>query len=304
LVSSCLEKGKEKYNPSVVDRKKIDAVFGKDVSQVLFNHLYVVLDSISYAELLLNDSWKSTYATIDNGLPDFGHIDDATTSCYLRGHKHFIELLGPNNAYNEPVGKSGIGFSLHNHGEHFHLGVVPKLKKTETPYLSVYETVAMPLQEKRTTWFKAFYTPTKGSALQTWYAFYNPGFLDSLHHKEHQVYSREAFLKNSYNNEHLFEGIESIAMTCTINDYERIAQEMRHLSCKLIKKEGKSLTIASGDVFITISPSDSISSSRITEIRCGLNENDTSVTQMGNLTITNTGIQSIWNLENQYKNEP
>ncbi|MFS4469362.1 DUF5829 family protein [Maribacter sp. 2210JD10-5] len=301
LLASCQEKVRKGYDASVIDREKIDKAFGHDVSQVLFDHLYVVLDSISYAQLTRHDFLKETYASVDAGLPDFRAVDDSATSCYLRGHEHYIELLGPDNAYNEPVGKSGIGFALHNEGEHFHLGVTPKLKQKGTPYLSISDTVDMPIRKEKTTWFKAFYSPSSGTALHTWYAFYNPASLDSLHEKEHKKYSREAFLKESYSKRQLFEGINSINMTCTFKDYERIAQEMRQLGCKLISKEGKTLTIASGDVSIAIAPSDTIAFSRITEIRCSLNTSDIRVTKLGNLTISNTGTQSIWNLENLYK---
>lgn len=288
--------------PSAIDYEKVDALFGNDVSQVLFDHLYIVLDSISYAQLTHENSWVHIYAAIDAGLPNFASIDEKATSCYLRGHKHYIELLGPDNEYQEPVGKSGVGFSLHNRGEHFHMGVQPKLKRSGTPYLSISETVDMQVSEQETTWFKAFYSPSKGTALNTWYAFYNPAFLDSLYHTEHTNYSREGFLRKSYKKEHLFEGVKNISIICTPKDYERIAQEMKYLGRNLLKKEGKTLTIASGDVSITLTPSNTVEFSRITQIQCGLNTANNSVTKLGNLTITNHGTESVWNFENLYKN--
>ncbi len=304
LLTSCQEKVPKSYDASIVDREKIDEAFNHNVSQVSFNHLYVVLDSVTYSQFTRHDFLKETYSSIDGGLPDFKAVDDRTTSCYLRGHKHFIELLGPNNEYNEPVGKSGIGFALRNKGKHFHLGVTPKLKQTGKPYLNFSETVDVQLRKENITWFKAFYSPTSRTSLHTWYAFYNPAFLDGLHQKEHREYSREAFLKVSYSKKQLFEGITGIIMTCTLKDYERIAQEMRQLGCKLLSKKDKSLKIASGDISITITPSDTIAFSRINEIHCSLNTADTSITKLGNLTISNMGNQSIWNLKNLYKDYP
>jgi hypothetical protein len=262
----------------------------------------VVLDSISYARLKKDESWKKTYAAIDKGLPNFESIDSATTSCYLRGHEHSIELLGPNNEYGEPVGKSGIGFSLRNQGEHFHLGLVPKLKQAKTSYLSISDTVEGTFSKKSTTWFKAFYSPSSGTALHTWYAFYNPAFLDSLYQTQHQEYSRKAFLNKSNDTKHLFEGINSIDMTCTLQDYQRIVHEMRLLGCKLIENKENVLTIASGDVFITISSCNTIEYSRINNIKCELNALDSSMTKLGNITITNSGRESIWNLKKLHKN--
>lgn len=304
VVLSCKDGSLKKHRSDSIDRDKIDKIFGADVSEIRFDHLYVVLDSSSYERLKFDDSWNNQYAATDNGLPYFDPTDSTMTSCYLRGHEHFIELLGPNNKYNEPVGKSGIGFSLRNKGEHFHLGVIPKLKQPETPYLSLSDTVAMSFGANSTTWFKAFYSPGQGTSLHTWYAFYNPVFLDSLYQTEHKEYSRKAFLKKSYDKKQLFNGIKSIHMSCTPQDYQRIAQEMRQLGCALIAKENQTLTIASGDIAITLSPSKDIAFSRINHVECRLNALDSSIIKLGNITITNVGTESIWNLENLYNNNP
>ena len=115
---------------------------------MLFSHLYVVLDSLSYSEFTNSPEWTDAYANLDVGLPHFNPIDKNATSCYLRGHRHYIEILGPDNTYNEPVGKSGIGFSLENDEGHFHLGVTPKLKKEDNRFLSLSDTVSMPLGKR------------------------------------------------------------------------------------------------------------------------------------------------------------
>ncbi len=300
LFFSCAEKQQSERNSSV-NYDQVDAFFGDDVSQVLFDHLYVVLDSVSYAQLTQNTFLHKSYVAIDKGFPNFEAIDKKTSSCYLRGHTHYIEVLGPNNQYQEPIGKSGIGFSLSNKGEHFHVGVKPKLKKNETPYLSASETVNMPINQQEITWFKAFYSPTKNTNLHTWYAFYNPLFLNSLHQLKQQRYSRKAFLKKSYKKECLFKDIKSISMSCTVNDYNRIAQEMRHLGCQLLKEENKKLTILSGDILIRIQPTDTIKFSHITQIKCRLNALDNRIIQLGNVTITNEGNESTWSFKNLNK---
>jgi len=93
-------------------------------------------------------------------------------------------------------------------------------------------------------------------------------------------------------------------LTCTPDDYLRIAQELGYLRCKLLKKNGKILTIDSGDVIITIEPSDQVEYSRITRITCILNTVNNSITKLGNLTITNQGTKSVWNLNELYENNP
>lgn len=288
----------------VINREKIDATFRKDVSKVLLDHLYVVVDSITYAGITKNREWKTVYGTLDLGLPDFAPVNDLSSTCYLRGHQHYIEILGPKNKYNEPVGKSGIGFSLKNSNEHFHLGVEPRMKAAKDSFLYAAETVQMPLHNHQHLWFKAFYTPSPGTALHTWYAFYNPTFLDSLYGGHHTTYSREAFLESTYTDEKLFHGIKEIHLSCIPNDYLRIAQELGYLRCKLLEKKGKVLTIAGGDVKIIIAPSDDVGYSRITKIVCRLNDKDNSTTQLGNLTIINEDHKSVWKFDKLYENNP
>ncbi|WP_299684828.1 DUF5829 family protein [uncultured Dokdonia sp.] len=291
---SCEEQIHKQYDSSLIDHEKLDITFGKEVSNVLLDHLYVVVDSATYSHLTKDSHWKSTYAALDTGLPDFTPVVKNSSTCYLRGHQHSIEILGPDNVYNEPVGKSGIGFSLKNKDEHFHLGVEPKLRESKDSLLYATETIKMPLDGQEHTWFKAFYTPSRGTALHTWYAFYNPDFLEELSEEEHIEYSREAFLASSYADDKLFQGIKTLLLTCTPNDFKRIAQELGYLQCRLIAQDGDRYTIKSGDINIVIEPSNEIKYSRITQIICHLNNADDSVSHLGNLTITNKGKISTW----------
>ncbi|WP_299218150.1 DUF5829 family protein [uncultured Aquimarina sp.] len=300
--SSCNKREKKEDSEVIIDRRKIDATFNKDVSKLLLDHLYVVVDSITYEKLIKNNNWKNKYASIDLGLPDFAPVHYKASTCYLRGHQHYIEILSPKNRYNEPVGKSGIGFSLKNNDEHFHLGVKPKLKATKDSFLYATETVEMSLGNHNQTWFKAFYTPSPGTSLHTWYGFYNPAFLDNLNGKSHTTYSRETFLESTYTDQKLFNGIKEIHLSCIPDDYRRVTQELRHLGCKLLSKNGNTLSIASGDITINIAPSNQVGYSQITKIICRLNNKDNSTTQLGNITITNQGNESIWNFDALHRN--
>ncbi len=295
---SCQKQSSKKYDPLLIEREKIDFAFDKDFSELLLNHLYVVVDSLTYTALTEDEPWNRTYASFDIGLPDFFPLVAGSSTCYMRGHIHYIEILGPNNTYNEPVGKSGIGFSLKNDGEQFHVDIIPKLRGDAGSFINATETVSLPVGAREQIWFKAFYTPSPGTALHTWYAFYNPVFLDSLFDQKHAFYTREAFLKNAYREDRLFNGINTIHLTCTPTDYHRIAQEMRHLGCKLLEKKDTDLTFESGDVLVTLVLSNEVEYSRITSLRCHLNRIDNSISRMGNLTITNNGKESVWDFNN------
>ncbi|UZO80709.1 DUF5829 family protein [Aquimarina sp. ERC-38] len=300
---SCQNKNQKEYDPSFIDRRKLDSMLTSDVSKILLDHLYIVVDSATYQSLTKNKQWRKTYAAMDMGLPDFAPPKENATSCYLRGHKHYIEILGPNNSYNEPVGKSGIGFSLENEGEHFHLGVKPKLRVEQDAFLYATETVKMPLVNDEPTWFKAFYTPSPGTSLHTWYGFYNPGFLDHLHKEQHTSYTREKFLENTYKDHKLFNGIQTIQLTCTPTDFQRIANELAYLKCELIQREQNVYTIKSGDIHLVIEYSDQVEYSRISKITCDLNKKDNSVNHLGNLTITNQDKVSVWDFDQIHQNQ-
>ncbi|WP_103070296.1 DUF5829 family protein [Aquimarina sediminis] len=302
LIFSCQEK-EQKTSNSLINKKKIDSLFGKDVSQVVFNHLYIVLDSISYSQITKDSRWLTSYASTDRGLPYFEPIDKKGSIFYLRGFHNYIEILSPDNIYGESVGKSGIGFSLKNDEEHFHLGIQPKLKRKDTSFFNTHEIIHFPLHNHNETWFKAFYTNGPQTSLHTWYAFYNPDFLNSLYGVKHKDYSEEAFLKGIYTEEKLFYGIYGIEMVCTPMDYYRIAQEMLHLGCKLLYNEKSSMTIKSGGISIKITESSTISNSHISKLHCQLNKPDNSITYIGNLIISNHGHKSTWSFDNLFKNK-
>jgi len=302
MIIGCKKNNDKTDFPITIDYEEFDIYMGHDVSKLAFNHLYVVVDSLTYATITDNNRWNKTYASLDSGLPSFSPVDSNSTSTYIRGHKHYIEILGPNNTYNEPVGKSGIGFELINHDEHFHLGIKPKLKKDSITFLSLENTVKMNLSSGKKTWFKAYYSPSKGTALHTWYGFYNPSFLDEFYNTPHQAYLREQFLKQVYNDNMLFNGVQTITMLCTANDFERIGQEMRHLGQKLQDRKGDTLVISSGDINLKIAHSDSIEYSHITHIKCRLNDSNYSESQLGRIHIKNDGKSSVWNLSDLYQN--
>ncbi|WP_156949977.1 DUF5829 family protein [Maribacter antarcticus] len=300
VLLSCKQNTGESPTPTI-DYQKIDMLFEQETSDILFNHLYITLDSISYSQFLKASQWMESYAAIDEGLPNFHPITENTTTSYLRGHHHYVEILGPDNAYGAAKGKSGIGFCLTHHKESFNDSIAPKLKKEDTPYLAFSETIVQPLAATEDVWFKAFYTKGPKTNMQSWYAFYNPEFLTSLHGSEHENYARDLFLKKTYAPEKLFKGISSIELACNQADYNRIAQEMRHLGCPLLKKVGDTLTVRSGDIDIKLMLHPEQEQSHIHKLLCTLNRADESVKAFGDLVIINSGHQSVWTFANTYE---
>jgi hypothetical protein len=62
---------------------------GKDLK---FNHIYFVLDAISYNELKKNKSFQN-FANLDEGLPTFNPIGKNATTIYMRGKNTYIDSV-------------------------------------------------------------------------------------------------------------------------------------------------------------------------------------------------------------------
>jgi len=85
-------------------------LYAQNDKELKFNHIYVVIDSTSFNKIKTDKEFFAL-ANIDSGMPNFDKIDSTSTTLYLRGKSTYIEIMGPNNKFNEKVGSIGIGFS-------------------------------------------------------------------------------------------------------------------------------------------------------------------------------------------------
>lgn len=85
--------------------------------EVKFNHLYMVLNQSDFDALRSSEFFVNQFAATDQGLPTFLPVDEASQSIYVRGQETYLEFLGPENKFREPVGKIGLGWSVEKIGE-------------------------------------------------------------------------------------------------------------------------------------------------------------------------------------------
>ncbi|RAV28699.1 hypothetical protein DN748_12150 [Sinomicrobium soli] len=277
---------------SLVNKEETGSMVREVKNKVLLDHFYVVLDSSSYARFISHPFIKGSYAGIDLGLPGFEPPGQSATSVYLRGEEDYIEILGPHNRFQEPIGQNGIGFSLN--GKEFSLDNKPILKETETKFLKGSDTASFTINDEETVWYKAFYTYGMDTNLFTWYSYYNPGFLKALHREEADDYSAKRFLKTAYKPDRLFKKITRIEIHCNKADHFRIARELQLLG-NLHKETGKNHILFSvGDVQISILLDEALQDSRIARMDGLLNQRDDRVLHFGKLTIKNNGFETRW----------
>lgn len=278
---------------SLIDKEKIEELLNKNPNNVLFNHLYVVLDSSTYAQLRANEFLNESYAGLDRGMPNFEKINDTVSSIYLRGEEHYLEILGPNNIFKEPVGQTGLGFSLGGQ-QPFSLNNSPGLKEEGTKFLKGSDTASYTINDRERVWYKAFYTYGMKTNLYTWYSYYNPGFLEAIDGERRDVYTREEFLRKSYVPEKLFRKVVAIALSCNLADQYRIGRELQLLGCVLEKKEGDDLIFKAGDIYIKLILDRHRGKSEILQMETTLNREDNRTLKIGNITIRTKDKKSLW----------
>lgn len=286
---------KEKKLPDdlLIDKDKIQAMFSKNPNNVLFNHFYVVLDSSTYAQFRSNEFLNESYAGLDSGMPDFNKINDTVSNIYLRGETHYLEILGPNNSFKEPVGQIGIGFSL-GEQQPFSLNKSPEFIEEGTKFLRAWDTASFTIKDKRQIWYKAFYTFGMKTNLYTWYSYYNPKFLEAIDGEGREVYAREDFLKNAYVPEKLFKNVVSMTLGCNLADHYRISKELELLGCTLEKKEGDDVIFKAGDIYIKLILTRNKGKSQLLQMETTLNREDNRTLEIGNITIKTKDKKSLW----------
>ncbi|TXD80969.1 hypothetical protein ESY86_19595 [Subsaximicrobium wynnwilliamsii] len=280
----------------LIGKHKIQAMLNKNPNNVLFNHFYVVLDSSTYALLRSNTFLNEQYAGMDRGMPHFNKINDTVTNIYLRGETHYLEILGPNNSFKEPVGQIGIGFSL-GEQQPFSLNKSPEFIEEGTKFLRAWDTASFTIKDKRQIWYKAFYTFGMKTNLYTWYSYYNPEFLEAIDGEKRNVYTREDFLKKAYVPEKLFKNVVSITLNCNLADQYRIGKELQLLGCTLEKKEGEDLIFKAGDIYIKLILTRYKEKSQLLQMETTLNREDNRTLKIGTITIKTTGKKSFWTFQ-------
>lgn len=72
------------------------------------SHFYIVLDAETFDAIKQSEWFSGQFAAVDTGLPEFDMPAPESDRLYVRGRETYLELLGPENRFKEPVGKVGI----------------------------------------------------------------------------------------------------------------------------------------------------------------------------------------------------
>lgn len=187
-----------------------------------FNHIYFVIDSVSFNKIKTDKEFFSL-VNIDKGIPNFDKIDSTSTTLYLRGESTYIEIMGPNNKFNEKIGSIGLGFSWDTNdinNNDFSKKIINEANVKFFPFEAKRK-----FANEEVLWFTAFYTKLKGF-ISTWYAYYNPNFLSNLFQENHSIFTRELFLKKAYNRDKPITDLSEITINCSTDDFKKLTTEL------------------------------------------------------------------------------
>lgn len=81
-------------------------------SQPALNHVYIVVDGPTFEALRDNPELAALLGRTDGGLPDYAPPAPDADRVFFRGRQTYLEIFAPDNRFNEPVGKVGLGLGL------------------------------------------------------------------------------------------------------------------------------------------------------------------------------------------------
>jgi len=259
-----------------------------------FNHLYVVVDAEIYNQFLTNDFVQNEFANSDMGMPNFQKIDNTAKTFYIRGENTYLELMGPENKFKEPVGAIGIGFSWDTQLPFtYNINDYLKVGKNNPPKFETFE-FPWDFHDHKTVWYQASYTKAKSNNLSTWYSFYNPAFLSDLFKKNYTQYSNKDYLSKAYNPKKLLTDLVAVNLSCTKLDFDKIVNELKYLDSKIILKNGSSVTYQFQKFQLTIAPNNSASTSNVESITFKTKNTQSNNMIIEKIKIKNNDSKSIW----------
>lgn len=204
-----------------------------DLKDLKVNHIYVVVDSTTFSALKQSNE-LNTLANQDKGLPNFLPVDNSATTIYMRFKSTYLEIMGPENRFKEKIGSIGIGFSWDTFNNT--LDTVQKSIQKSKDLRFQKSEANWSFGGKEILWYSFFYSDLKGG-IATWYAIYNPVFLNYLFNINYSDFKREDFLKKVFDQNKKIIDLSGIVINANANDFNKMIKEFKALKIKIEKQK-------------------------------------------------------------------
>lgn len=176
------------------------------------DHLYVVLDAETHAALRTSSFLLAEFAAVDTGLPYFRPVGPDADVLYVRGAETYLELMGPQNHFGEPVGQIGLGFAVEAPGSLPRVFASLRAAGLRPFFSSEYVDFAgpVPIPWKQTTGPRAPLV----DGLAVWASEYAPGFAHWLDPRsaDPRAIARSDFLRPRFRGDRLLADITGVRL--------------------------------------------------------------------------------------------
>jgi hypothetical protein len=226
--------------------KSLDGMVG-------LNHVYVVLDEETFTALRDSERLMSEFASIDTGLPKFDAPQAQSQRLYIRGRTTYVEILGPRNPFNEPVGKIGIALGV---------DALSLLDEVQAAWSAIFDSAAdrYNVEWKKTTppvqWYEVVQhrSTSDNPTLVLWASAYRPEFLPWLYPQRpalHNRGSRADFLAPLFRPERLFRDVTALTIAAPEQLREQIARQLQSVGYQRSSR-GEVLELQSSGLTLTL----------------------------------------------------
>jgi hypothetical protein len=196
--------------------------------KVGLNHVYVVLDEETFAALRGSELLTRELAAVDTGLPTFDAPRADSQRLYIRGRTTYVEILGPRNPFNEPVGKIGLALGVDE---------LALLGEVQAAWSASFGSAAdrYEVQWKKATppvpWYDVVQHRTTSSNphLVLWASAYRPEFLPWLYPQRSAFDnrgSRADFLAPLFRPERLFRDVTGLTVAIPEQLRQQVARQL------------------------------------------------------------------------------
>ena len=240
---------------------------------VVFNHLYVVLDEAAFQAFRNSDFAIQQLATTDQGFPKFKAIDDTCQSIYVRGKETYLELLGPHNPLDLPVGNIGISWSVETPGA---IDAVEESLRRANDEVSRYLRRWDFDRESAVNWYHVVHRnfPEK-ERFKWWFSEYHPDFTPALYPESElgtKGILRRDFLGARFNPTRHLENINSIALELTPSDARTLTQDLKEVGFRIEAGDGRVSFALGSDCTVVIHTEPTIAASKLSRIGFSTNQ--------------------------------
>lgn len=200
--------------------------------EVKFNHLYLVLSQSEFDAIRSSDFLINRFAASDQGFPKFLPVDAQSQSIYLRGRETYLELLGPDNKFREPVGKLGVGWSVEKVGE---LDAIQKLlaERSSESFTRVLNQWDFDREGAPVPWYHTlFRKQTSAGDAVWWFSETHVDFLPSLYPskaKDGERIARRDFLEPRFDSTRILKNLTNFAIHLSLDAARSLRSDLEQV---------------------------------------------------------------------------